>query len=280
MKPARLILALAPLLLGALPAEAHPGIGIVRDARGNIYYTDLSQVWRIDPDGRRSVAVPGVHTHELALDPEGNLHGEHLWYEGEKTDKWGHRVWRRGADGRLSDVFPAREGFLRDTSFVRDAAGAAYWVEREPSVVFRKRRADGRIETLAPCGDCRNVRWSALAPDGTLLFTDAGDLRAVAPDGAIRTLAKGLQKPKGASSLMGIWTDGKRAAYVADYGSRAVKRVGPDGRVTMIARSPIPWGPTGGLFAPDGTLWLLETSATNAVRVRRIAPGGGETIYP
>jgi hypothetical protein len=70
------------LVLLSLPVMAHPGVGIVQDSRGNVFLTDLKQVWKIAPDGQRSVAVPNVHTHELILDKDDNLYGEHLWYEG------------------------------------------------------------------------------------------------------------------------------------------------------------------------------------------------------
>ena len=42
----------AAIVLVAASAAAHPGIGIVADSRGNIFYTDLKQVWRIAPDGQ------------------------------------------------------------------------------------------------------------------------------------------------------------------------------------------------------------------------------------
>jgi sugar lactone lactonase YvrE len=271
--------AFALYLFAGAAAFAHPGIGIVRDAQGNVFYTDLKQVWRIDPAGRRSVVVPSVHTHELALDAAGNLYGEHLWYEGEKTDKWGHRVWRRSPEGKVTDVIPAREGFPHDYSFVRDGKGDMFWVERQPKVVFRKTTAAGRTSDLANCGDCRDVRWQAMGGDGTLYFTDAGDLRSLGPDGKLKTLAQRLQRPGEAQLLMGIWTDARRGVYVADYGHRAVKRIEPGGKVTVVARSRFPWAPSGGLMTADGTLWLLENSVTNTVRVRRIAPGGKETVY-
>jgi hypothetical protein len=51
------------LSLGAA-AEAHPGVGIVKDNRGNLFYTDLEQVWKIAPDGKKSLAVPNVHTKD------------------------------------------------------------------------------------------------------------------------------------------------------------------------------------------------------------------------
>jgi hypothetical protein len=33
-------------------------------------------VWRIAPDGRKSIAVRDVHSHELAIDATGALVGE------------------------------------------------------------------------------------------------------------------------------------------------------------------------------------------------------------
>jgi hypothetical protein len=39
----------------------------------------------------------------------------------------------------------------------------------------------------------------------------------------------------------------------------------------VVAESTFPWAPTGGAFAPDGALWLLEYSVTNQVRARRVA---------
>ena len=269
----------AVLLAPAAAARAHPGVGIVGDARGNVYYTDLANVWRIDSSGRKSVAVARVHTHELWLDASGALFGEHLWYEGDATKKWGYRVWRLGPDGALADVVPAREGFRTDFSFVRDAAGNGFWHEGDGAARFYVKSAAGAIAVRATCADCRDVRWTFAAPDGTLWFVDAGELRAVSPDGRIRTVARGLSSKSFTQAfvadrhaLMGIWT-GPGGVYVARYATREVLRVAPDGTVTVAARSAFPWAPTGGTFAPDGTLWLLEATATNAVRVRSISPG-------
>lgn len=81
-------------LFSVVTASAHPGIGIVQDRHGCVFFTDTKQVCKIAPDDTMSVAVPGVHTHELCLDANGNLYGEHLWYEGDASKRWGHRVWR------------------------------------------------------------------------------------------------------------------------------------------------------------------------------------------
>src|SRR4051812_14013941 len=89
-----------------IAVQAHPSVSVVIDRQGNVFYSDLSQVWRVRPDGQKSVAVPGVHAHELVLDAADNLYGEHLWYEGEKTNKWGYYVWRRSPDGHVSRIVP------------------------------------------------------------------------------------------------------------------------------------------------------------------------------
>lgn len=276
----------ATLFAGANPLEAHPGVGIVMDRQGNVFYTDLAQVWRIAPDGSRSIAVKNVHTHELCLDADGNLYGEHLWYEGEKIDRWGYRVWRLGVDGKLQDVIPAQEGFRKNYSFVRDAAGNMYWSEGDGPVEIRKRAPDGVITTVGKCASCRGGGWIAATPQGEVLFLDLDDLRRMAPDGVLSTVAKHLQS-RSLSQLqvgdrhlvMGIWTDRDGNAYVAVYGARQVKRIDRAGQVKIVASSSIPWSPTGGLVADNGDLWLLEYSLTNDARVRRIRKDGSEKVF-
>jgi len=273
------------LMLAGVAAQAHPGVGIVKDSRGNLFYTDLQQVWKIMPDGKKSVAVPNVHTHELCLDAEDNLYGEHLWYEGEATKKWGHRVWCLRRDGTLLDVIPAREGFLRDYSFVRDRAGNMYWADRSAQTMIKKRSPDGKVNTHATA-DFRKVQCMTVRPDGVLFLMDGGDLRRVAPDGNVSTVTVKLSErkpaPAEASDLnyhMGLWTDDKGSVYVAVARERLVLKARDDGYSVVVARSRGDWSPSGGMFDRDGALWLLEYSSTNAVRVRRIARDGSERAF-
>ncbi|HEX9165401.1 MAG TPA: hypothetical protein VF862_05795 [Gemmatimonadales bacterium] len=156
--------ALVTLLLVAAPAAAHPGVGIVMDRQGNVYYTDLTQVWRIGTDARKAVVVRNVHTHELWVDPDGTLYGEHLWYNGERENTWGHRVWQRTPDGRVTDAIPSSPGFLTDYGFARDSTGTMYFVERGDSTLFRKRRGAGPVTTYAVCRDCRRIGWQYATP--------------------------------------------------------------------------------------------------------------------
>jgi hypothetical protein len=255
------------LLLGWAPAaSAHPGWGIVRDSQGNIYYTDLAQVWKVAPDGTRTVAVANVHTHELYLDPADNLYGEHLWYEGEASNRWGHRVWRRAPDGTIRDIVPPTQGFRTALSFVRDAAGNMYWndhgvVRRGHAPLVPRRFADIRSMTASAGGD--------------VFLIDGHDLIRIGANGEVRTLARDLGESNPAlpfvgdhHQLMGLWLDSAGNCYVAVFGNFKVKRIDPAGHVAVVARSTFPWSPSGGLVAPDGRLWLLEYSVTNQARIR------------
>lgn len=273
------------LLFSVVTAAAHPGIGIVQNRHGSVFFTDTKQVWKIAPDGRMSVAVPVVHTHELCLDANDDLYGEHLWYEGDATRKWGHRVWRLKPDGTVGDVIPTREGFLTGYSFVRDRAGNMYWADREKGTVIKKRSPDGTIATHA-ADDFRAVGWMTAMPDGTLFLIDAGDLRRVSPGGKTTTIATRVsaQKPPPANVRdlnyhMGLWTDPKRRVYVAVAAERLVLRVNVDGNARVVARSGEPWSPSGGMYDRDGNLWLLEYGSANAVRARRLDHEGGERVF-
>lgn len=278
-----LVLLLLPLVF-LTPVAAHPGIGIVQDSRGNVYFTDLKQVWKITPDGKQSVAVAAVHTHELYLDADDNLFGEHLSYQGT-TRKWSHRVWRWKPDGTVSDILPTTEGFRTSYSFVRDGQGTMYWAERGRETVIKRRRPDGPPETLGS-GGFRQVGWMTATADGTLYFMDAGDLRRIAPDGRMTTVVarlSGQAKPPATVSEMayhmGLWTDVDGRVYVAVAAERQVVRVTADGRSTVVARSSDPWSPSGGMLDREGNLWVLEYDFNNVARARRLGRDGPDRVF-
>lgn len=263
------------LFVASAAAWAHPGVGIVMDRSGSVFYTDLAHVWRIAPDGRKSIAVRDVHTHELAIDGEGNLFGEDSEYLG--ADRYRHRVWRRSPEGRLFDVVPWSDGFWRQYGFIRDRAGAMYWVQCPDRVcVIRKRTPDGRTTTVAPNERFNNyINWIAAGPEGSLYVVDGQDLRRVSREGRITTVARNL-----GTHLMGLWSDdARKSVYVAVYGRNAVLLVGPDGRSKTVARTDPPWAPSGVTVAPNGDLWILEYSTSNEARVRRVARNGRSRIF-
>jgi hypothetical protein len=279
---------IAFLFVGVV-AFAHPGTGIVMDSRGNVFYTDLKQVWKISPDGKKSIALSNVHTHELYIDAQDNLYGEHLWYEGEAIDKWGHRVWCLKADGTLLQIISSREGFreeYKDFFFLRDRAGNMYWADRSEPTVIRKRTPDGVITDLCKTHNFRDVRWMTVSAEGTVYLTDDDDLRRITPDGVVATIARNLKERSlfeffwgDQHNLMGLWLDAEENVYVAVLGARKVKKVSRDGRVEVVARSSAPWSPTGGFVAPNGDLWLLEYGGGFAARARRISRDGADKTF-
>jgi len=261
------------LLFAAASAFGHPSVSVVIDSRGNVFYSDLTQIWRVAPDGSRMIAVPHVHSHELYLDGSDTLYGENLWYNGEKANTWGNSIWKRTPDGRISFVHPPRPGFNEDFSFVRDAAGNQYFAIHDKGEI-RRRSPDGRVVTMARA-PFKDIRWMTCTPNGVVYLIDLLDLVRVTPDGKVTTIARNLSSHAligdDRHRVQGVWVDRAGNVYVAASAEREVKRVTPAGRVDVVARSTFPWSPSGGAIAPNGDLWVLEYTITNQQRVRKIA---------
>lgn len=269
------------LFLISFAIVAHPGIGIVKDSKGNIYYTDLKQVRKISLDGTKTTVVPGVHTHELYIDENDNLYGEHLWYNGESKDTWGHYVWCLKHTGELVKEIKPTEGFLTNYSFARDSIGNMYWVERFTTSRIMKKNKRGEITRLIE-GKFGFIGWLACAKDGSLYFTENNKLHRLSPDGQsgsyrMKTLADNIGSKSAEFSMMGrnyasygIWTDTADNIYLAMIDSKHVIRLGKDGKAETVINTNSTWTICSGLFDDNGDLWVLENSATNEVRARKI----------
>ena len=283
----RFILSIGILLFGVLTLQAHPGIGIVQDAKGNVFYTDLVHVWKISPNGDRTIAVRDVHTHELYLDADGNLYGEHEWYEGEATDKWGNYVWCLSTDGKFQKVIPDVEGFLDNTTLVRDNQGNSYWTKRmDDGQLLMLESEDGNsIQFSQHIFD--DIRWKYFSKhDGNLYIVDHLSVKKVDQQGKVRLVAKNLKEGGSAFSrvqdrhfVFGLWTDPSKDLYVALYGGKRVKKITPDGQISTVFESERRWSPCGGFMSEDGTMWIMEFSNRNKTRVRSIGPNGEQKIY-
>lgn len=106
MKNLLFIIVLFPFI-----AHAHPGVGIVKDSKGNIYYTDLKQVWKIT-NGNKIVIVPNVHTHELYVDQNDNLYGEGGYFE-NKANKFYHYLWVYRPNKQIDTVLGMKEAYCK-----------------------------------------------------------------------------------------------------------------------------------------------------------------------
>ena len=269
-----------------LCSHAHPGVGIVMDSKGNVFYTDLTHVWKIDTNGNKSLAVRNVHTHELYVDEHDNLFGEHLWYDANRPSDWAHFIWRLSAGGRYEKIIPDTDGFREDYSFVRDFHGNMYWADRsnECQKIIRKDKSGNRVELSKSC--LKDIRWMYATPDGIVYFMDGFDLKQMNTNGTISTVALHLQentKTNFSNSdphlVMGLHANTQGEVHVAVYGGGKVKKVSRDKNVTTARQTDAQWLPTGVLNAPNGDLWILECSATNAVRVERFTKDNRRIVY-
>jgi LPXTG-motif cell wall-anchored protein len=285
------------LVLMVLPftVRAHPGIGIVKDSRGVIYYTDLQQVWKIGR-GIRSVAVPHVHTHELWVDRNDALHGEGGYYDAG-SEKFYHYLWVRHANGRIDTTMSMRRAYQQqDFSLARDQDGNEYYVKRSlalPDTVHIFRRSPGGEEKVFATGSFGAVNWVHPQKDGSLLFVSRNALYRVDASGGIRLIRSGLANkvPRfgfSGNNIMtwGAWLDAAGNFYVAVFSDQAVKKIDRRGIMTEVYRSSGKWTPLHGLFDNEGRLWVLETSDKNEVRVRAAdesglrVQGAGDASFP
>lgn len=282
----KLYLVVLSLVFGLVLAKAHPGIGIVQDQQGNIYYTDLTHVWKISPDGERSIAVRNVHTHELYIDENGDLYGEHEWYEGEATDKWGNYVWCLSKYGELEKTIPDVEGFLDNNTLVRDIRGSSYWAEKHDGYeMLRKQGPKGESQAFSS-HQFTDIRWMHYSRhDQNLYVVDNLDVKQITPKGEVRVIADNLKEDKlpfgkvaDRHYIFGLWTDREKQLYVALYGAGKVMKIS-EGVVSEVYESSLGWSPCGGLVAADGTLWIMEFSWRNKTRVKRISPSGQSTLF-
>jgi hypothetical protein len=81
----------AGCLFSSSMARAHPATGIVVDRSGNVYFSDLETVWKLDPTGKKTVfraGVSGRHVHELSIDEEGNIFGADVSYNPARKSRW------------------------------------------------------------------------------------------------------------------------------------------------------------------------------------------------
>lgn len=276
---------LLSLVCGA-SASAHPPVSIVIDSQGRIFYSDLSHVWVINPDGSKEIAVADVHTHELWLDEKDVLYGEDV--ENLSGDRVRHMVWGRHPDGTQFDHIAWRPGYPEDYGdygFVLDQAQRVYVLRRsERQIDIRQDNAVVRTISLADYPG--HLHWITAAPEGTIFISIGADLYRIKPeDASPALLAQGLIERTEAfdflhdrHAIMGMWAGNESDVFVSVFSGQVVKRVSNDGTVSIAAQSSGEWSPVGGTFTKDGTLYLLEFSSSNQARVRKIMEDGADTI--
>jgi sugar lactone lactonase YvrE len=303
MRFLRIIIALGTILLFTIVARAHPASGIVVDSKGNIYFSDLETVWRIDSAGKLTAfrdGIGGRHVHELAIDAHDNIYGADISYVSEK---WVSSVWKMTPNGNLTYLLEPTSDPPRGMSMWLDTSGNMYWIDQnnntKTQTLLLRRTPNGEVITLAGGAyghadgrgaDARfgSVGGTTFGPDGSIYLTDSDSLRKVAMDGSVTTLAKKLNARSSQDSptlfssahggLAGLTVAADSTVFVADSGNRRLLRVA-NGKVETVFRSEPPFFPTGAFATSGGDVYVLEVgltlpNITSGPRVRKLSPDG------
>ena len=277
---------LLAFLFIAPTTKAHPSVSIVIDSQGRIFYSDLTHVWVIHPDGRKEIAVNNVHTHELWLDEKDVLYGEDV--QNLSGNRVRHKVWARTPDGTITDHIGWRSGYpedYADYAFNIDQQGYAYILRKaEKQIDVRKDEAVARTISLA--GYDGYIHWLTVDPAGTVYIAIGDALYQAHPgEASLARMADNLieRTPEfdflhDRHAIMGIWPGNDNDVFVSIYAGQVLKRVSSNGTVTNVAHAKGKWSIAGGTFTEDNIMYLLEFSSSNEARVRRILPDGQEDI--
>lgn len=276
-------------------AQAHPAWGIAVDRQGQVYFSDLKTIWKIDAHGKLSVFRAGDyrHTHEMNIDEAGNVYGEDNF----------SAIWRMTPAGGFSYIIAPANNPPKGISIWRDRDGNMYSVEQnnhlKRETLLLRRTPSGNVSVLAGSSyghadgkgsqaKFSNIVGIAFGSDGSLYLTDSSSVRKVTMDGTVTTLARNVMvenasgNSAGGSSLFGIAVDAQGNAFIADYGNRRILKIAPDGQMSTPIRSEESWFPTG-VAERSGELYILEESHTPAykpigTRVRKLSPDGKVTV--
>jgi hypothetical protein len=268
---------------------AHPSWGIVVSSAGDVYFSDLETVWKLDRAGKVTVfraGVSGRHVHELAIDAQDNIYGPDFSYE-PATQKYITAIWKMAPDGKFAYLQSPSNQAPPGLSIWLDRAGNMYSVDQnnhtKTQTLLLKRTPEGVVTTLAggafghADGKGTAAKFSTVGAlvfgaDGNLYVSDGDYVRRVTMDGTVTTLAKDLlfrtaeDKPPlfagSYGSLAGLSAGPGGNVYVADAGDRRLLKISSDGKVTVVYRCDPPFFPTGVFATPGGDVFVLEFSFT------------------
>jgi NHL repeat-containing protein len=295
------------LLLLAVSADAHPSWGLVVDRQGRIYFGDVdsNSVWRTSPDGKVAQVVTGKHSHELFMDENGNLYGEHVYYDAA-NNKWIRSLWELTEQGQLKELLAPTADVPRGMGLLMDRLGNHYGfaisADGNQEYVLVKKAPDGSLVNLAGSqsgyadGKGSEARFKAVqakvfGPDGAIYITDGSCVRRIAMDGQVTTPGGnplgGIEQGEH-PRLLGLTVDPSGNIYVADYEAHCIRRISADGSVTTAFESGPFWSPSGvalvgdSLYAlehrPESVTGFLMASTGPKARIRILEPGGKSRI--
>ena len=247
------------------------GIGVLKN--GAIIFCDPERdtIWRVDPDGRRTAVAASVTCRAVVTGPDGTIYGEAT--PGDGIASRGVGLWQIDAGAARQWLMPLTATPTVDLWLVRDAMGRQYsWngtgdgsaqseiVERDASgaALVVAGGAWGQQDDIERRAAFGNVAGFALAPDGSLVIADSGNIRRMSPLHSVRTEARGVVTDSrlGMTRIPGLWgrelgvaTDATGAAVVVDAEAGRIVHIDRAGRAKPI------WEPAGFAQRVSGGRW-------------------------
>jgi hypothetical protein len=278
----------------AAGAFAHPGSGIVVNAKGEVFFP-YKGVCKIDARGKLTHVLKGRGRHYLALDPEERFSSAVYPRLIEKITPKGVKPALLFGDGAPFVV--NRDGNLYYGS------GYPGGDDMDPGFhTVTRLSPDGKRTLFAPQLKTRladlneGVTGLAAGPDGDLFVACPNAILKVKMDGKVTTFlhpvvvkdraddfAKGSRTRAFHSPyLRGLDVTPDGTIYAAVTGCRCVIKVTPKGKVETVLKSEKPWAPTG-VAVRGKDVFVLEhptdPDPKNWVpRVRKLGPDGKVTV--
>lgn len=294
------------VFLSATSVLAHPAWGIAVDRQGQVYFSDLETIWKIDRQGKVTTfraGVSGRHVHAITIDAEDNIYGIYNSYNSQ-TQTFPRSIWKMSPQGEFSYIVPTTDNLPPGRSVWRDTDGNTYSVEP-----YNNERIDAKIIKFAPNGTTslfaggkygyldgqkEKAQFSVITDmifgtDKTIYLTDVDKVRKIDKSGAVTTIYsrevtvnKNVKSPETSSRLFGLAVDERNNVFAADPENRRVLKISPGGEYAAVFSTEQPWKPNGVALSGNDVYvlecWFDEKEAFIGTRVRKLSSDGKITV--
>jgi hypothetical protein len=284
---------------------SHPAWGIVVDAKGQIYFSDLETIYKIDSQGKLSIfraGVSGRHVHDLSIDAGGNIYGWENVYE-PQTEKHLRAFWKMSPKGEYTEIVSLTENPPLGISIWRDSGGNTYsvepWNNEKKETKIIKRTTDGKTSVFAggkygyldgqkEKAEFNVITDMAFGKDNTIYLTNDDKVRKIDRFGMVTTIYRNettnqkQNNPEPFSRLYGLDVDKENNVLAADFANNRLLKISSDGKISTFLKSEKDWSPIGVATFGD-EVYVLEVRPYTASihtgnRVLKISSTGKSTV--
>lgn len=284
---------------------SHPAWGIVVDAKGQIYFSDLETIYKIDSQGKLSIfraGVSGRHVHDLSIDAGGNIYGWENVYE-PQTEKHLRAFWKMSPKGEYTEIVSLTENPPLGISIWRDSGGNTYsvepWNNEKKETKIIKRTTDGTTSVFAggkygyldgqkEKAEFNVITDMAFGKDNTIYLTNDDKVRKIDRFGMVTTIYRNEttnQNQKNSetfSRLYGLDVDKENNVLAADFANNRLLKISSDGKISTFLKSEKDWSPIGVATFGDEVYALEVRPYTASIhtgnRVLKISSTGKSTV--